>query len=73
MQMRQPGIILFTERYADCVAFYRDLLMLPTIFEKQTLTCLAFGNAYLMLESHGVGKTGEKTRKERGQVRCFKT
>ena len=71
MHVRQPGIILFTEHYAQCVAFYRDLLQLPTLFEQRSLICLALGNAYLMIEAGGIGKSGEKMRQENPCVLRF--
>ncbi len=57
-----PGIILFTERFEDCVTFYRDKLGLPVWFEKAGLCCLRFGAAYLMIETDGVHKAERKTR-----------
>lgn len=47
------GIILRTERYDECVTFYRDTLGLPVWFEKPGLVCLRFGNGYLMVETEG--------------------
>ncbi len=54
------GIILFTERYEACVAFYRDRLGLPLWYEKDSLTCLRFGDGYLMIEGDGVAREGRK-------------
>lgn len=49
------GVILKTERFEDCVRFYRDTLGLPVWFAKDGLCCLRFGPAaYLMVESGGV-------------------
>lgn len=47
------GIILGTERYDACVAFYRDTLGLPVWYEKPGLVCLRFGDGYLMIETGG--------------------
>ena len=47
---RTHGIILFTGRYQACRAFYRDIVGLPVWFEKPGLTCLRFGDGYLMVE-----------------------
>lgn len=58
------GVILFTERYDECVAFYRTRLGLPLWFEKEGLTCLRFGSGYLMIESGGVAKDARKARSE---------
>lgn len=56
-----PGLILFTERFDDCVKFYRDKLELPVWFEKEALCCLHFGSCYLMIEDEGVAKSSRKT------------
>ena len=46
-------MILNTQNYEACVAFYRDTLSLPVMFEKRDgdfqLTCLDFGGTYLMI------------------------
>lgn len=62
--LRVPGIILGTERFEDCVAFYRDLLGLPVWFEKDGLVCLRFGDGYLMVEHGGVARDGRKAQSE---------
>ncbi|WP_203140491.1 VOC family protein [Marinobacter mangrovi] len=57
MDIKQTGMILNTERFDACVAFYRDLFELPLQFEKQEgdfrLACLDFGGSYLMIETGG--------------------
>jgi len=57
MEFARAGLILFTERYAACVAFYRDILELPVIFAldrpDSVLTCFDLGGAYLMVEPGG--------------------
>lgn len=58
------GIILGTERYDECLKFYRDVLCLPVWFEKQGLCCLRFGNGYLMIETGGVGCDSPKPSSE---------
>ncbi|MDD8023926.1 MAG: VOC family protein [Paracoccaceae bacterium] len=65
------GIILFTERYADCVAFYRDKLGLPVWFEKPGLCCLRFGDGYLMIETGGAAQERRKSRSENPTVLRF--
>lgn len=60
----QPGLILFTERYEQCVGFYRDTLGLPVIFDKGHLIALSFGSAYLMIETDGHARAGGKPRSE---------
>ncbi|MES3676632.1 hypothetical protein QC589_11770 [Halomonas elongata] len=34
MRLQRTGVILNTDNYDACVAFYRDVLALPVIFEK---------------------------------------
>lgn len=62
------GIILNTENYSGCVAFYRDLFGLPVLFEKKEdgfqLTCFEYGIGYLMVEQGGKAKDGVKTPEE---------
>lgn len=53
MDLSQPGLILFTDRYADCVAFYRDVVGLEITGANSDLTVFAFGTAYLMVETGG--------------------
>jgi lactoylglutathione lyase len=54
------GIILNTEKYAECVSFYKDIFDLNIMFQKNdgdfSLTCFEFGGAYLMIETGGVAK-----------------
>jgi len=65
MEMARTGVILNTEHYEACVAFYRDLFDLEILFEREEgdfrLTCFAYGGAYLMVETDGVARQGEKT------------
>ena len=58
------GIILGTERFEDCVSFYRDTLGLPVWFEKDRLVCLRFGDGYLMIETGGVARNSRKGNNE---------
>lgn len=58
------GIILGTERFEECVAFYRDVLGLPVLFVKERLVCLRFGAGYLMIETGGVAREGRKSNAE---------
>ena len=57
--IRTHGIILGTERFEDCVAFYRDILGLPVWYEKHQLVCLRFGDGYLMIETGGVARKSQ--------------
>ena len=65
------GIILFTERFADCVRFYRELLGLPVWFEKPGLVCLRFADGYLMIETDGVARDRPKRHDENPAVLRF--
>ncbi len=58
------GIILGTERFDDCVTFYRDILGLPLWFEKDGLCCLRFGAGYLMIETGGHARDTRKPNSE---------
>ena len=62
MDTSRAGLILFTERYDECVAFYLRVLGLSVWFSKPELTCFRFGDAYLMVERGGVAAPGEKSR-----------
>jgi len=57
-------IILGTERYDECLEFYRDILELPVWFEKDGLCCLRFGASYLMIESGGFARNHRKSNTE---------
>lgn len=50
MTFSRTGFILYVDAYPACVAFYRDTLELPVLFEGPDLTCFAFGASYLMVE-----------------------
>ena len=63
-KIRTHGIILRTERFEACVAFYRDTLELPVWYEKPGLACLRFGDGYLMVETGGVARDGRKSQSE---------
>ena len=62
------GIILNTENYSECVAFYRNLFGLPVLFEKGEddfdLTCFEYGYGYIMVEQGGRAKEGIKSPEE---------
>ncbi|MEL7166820.1 MAG: VOC family protein [Pseudomonadota bacterium] len=65
MTFTKAGIILFTEHYADCVAFYGSVLGLDRLHSidraGERLTTFALGDTYLMVETDGVASTGRKT------------
>jgi lactoylglutathione lyase len=50
MTPTRTGFILYVEEYPACVAFYRDAVGLPVLFDTPDLTCFAFGESYLMVE-----------------------
>jgi lactoylglutathione lyase len=58
MDIQRTGIILYTENYDACVAFYQHIFHLPVMFEETKgdfrLICLALGESYLMIETGGV-------------------
>lgn len=58
------GIILGTERYDECLKFYRNIIGLPVWFEKDSLCCLRFGPGYLMIETGGVARNERKPNSE---------
>jgi lactoylglutathione lyase len=68
MEFERNGVILNTENYDACVAFYRDVFDLPVMFETREgdfrLTCLDLGGSYLMIETEGVARPGGKTMAE---------
>ena len=58
MKFERTGVILCTEKYDECVAFYSEMLNLPVIEtlddEHSKLTVLRFGeDTYLMVETGG--------------------
>jgi lactoylglutathione lyase len=58
MKYERTGVILCTEKYDECVAFYSEVLDLPIIEtlndDHSKLTVLRFGeNTYLMVETGG--------------------
>ena len=63
-KVRTFGIILGTERFEECVRFYRDLIGLPLWYEKSGLVCLRFGTGYLMIETGGMARNGRKPNNE---------
>ena len=60
-QIQTFGIVLGTEKFHECVRFYRDILGLPVWYEKPSLVCLRFGDGYLMIETGGHTTEGRKS------------
>lgn len=71
MKIAQCGIILFVEKYDECVAFYRDIVTLDVEYTKESLTNFCFGSAYLMVEKGGNSASNEKRRTENPTVLRF--
>jgi len=69
--LERPGLVLFVEHYARCVAFYRDVLGLPLLKDQGDVTILGFGAAYLMIETApGIARSA-KSRAENPAVLRF--
>lgn len=64
MRYTMAGVILFTQNYNDCVAFYRDVLELDLLYRidrpEERLTTFSLGDTYLMVENDGVAYDGPK-------------
>ena len=64
MKFTTAGIILFTENYEQCVAFYGTTLGLETLHaidrEGEKLTTFSLGGAYLMVETGGTASRSAK-------------
>ena len=50
MEIKQTGVILYTEAYEATVDFYKKIFGLSTLYQKENLTCLDFNGSYLMIE-----------------------
>ena len=68
MKILRTGIIVNTEKYHECVAFYKDVFELDILFEEEEgafrLTCLDFHGSYLMIETGGIAKRAGKSISE---------
>lgn len=71
LEFETVGLILGTEKYAECCAFYRDILGLPVWFEKDGLTCLRYGDGYLMIETGGVAVDATKSNGQNPTILRF--
>jgi len=64
MDFSKAGLILYTEKYPECVNFYGDILGLDLLFEinrpGEQLTCFDLGGVYLMLETGGYSHSNVK-------------
>lgn len=65
MNFTTAGIILFTENYERCVAFYGEVLELELLHqidrEGERLTTFSLGENYLMVETGGVASQSAKS------------
>ncbi len=65
MDIARTGVIINTERYDECVSFYKNLFGLTVMFEEQhgefRLTCFDFAGSYLMIETGGHARPEGKT------------
>lgn len=50
MKIERTGFILYTINYEACASFYKEVLNLPILYVKESLTCFEFGGSYLMVE-----------------------
>jgi len=61
----QAGVILYTQRYQECVDFYEKVLELEILHEidrvGEQLTTFSLGGTYLMVETGGVSHVDVKT------------
>lgn len=71
MEFREFGLLLFVERYEECVSFYRDKVNLEVRNEKEALTAFNIPNGYLMVEKGGSGSKNEKSRSRNPVVLRF--
>lgn len=69
MSFTRTGLILYTHRYTECIAFYRDTVGLPLMFRNNQVTCFAFGESYLMVEPDG---SPDSDRERQGLRTCLR-
>jgi lactoylglutathione lyase len=64
MEYARTGFILLTDKYQQCVAFYRDVLELPVMFTLDgpdyVLTCFDLGRSYLITEPGGPSASAKR-------------
>lgn len=75
MDIQNQGLILNVLHFEQCVTFYKQVFRLPEMFSKVDgdfkLTCLAFGDSYLMIETGGVASQKEKTVSQSATILRF--
>ncbi len=50
MEIKQTGFILYTINYEACKSFYKDILGLKVIYDKNNICCFDFHGSYLLVE-----------------------
>ena len=50
MKVDRTGLILYVNKYEECVSFYSNVLNLSILFKNDDLTCFDFYGTYLMIE-----------------------
>lgn len=50
MNAERTGLILYVNKYEECVSFYSEILNLSVLFKNEALTCFDFYGTYLMVE-----------------------
>ncbi|WP_099157512.1 VOC family protein [Virgibacillus ndiopensis] len=71
MNFKEFGVILFVERFQECVRFYRNVINLEVRKEKESLVTFNVPNGYLMVEKGGIGYSDEKDRSQNPVVLRF--
>lgn len=71
MQIQRFGIVVFCERYDECVRFYRDTLGLELVRQEPTITAFAIAGGYLLIEPGGSAGSRAKTRTQNPTILRF--
>lgn len=71
MEFREFGLLLFVEKYNECITFYKDILQLKVRKAKETLVSFELPHGYLMVEKGGTGSDREKSREQNPSVIRF--
>lgn len=71
MDFREFGVILFVERYEECINFYKNILKIDVRKEKENLVTFNISSGYLMVEKGGNGSSIEKNREQNPIVLRF--
>ncbi len=52
MKVNRIGVILYVQKYKECISFYKTILELPILFKNKELTCFDLYGTYLMVEKN---------------------